>query len=64
MPRRDGQAAAPAAQAAAAARQRRAVRTRLRRGYQEMGPLNLALAEEGLLFEDGSAGPGEKVGPP
>ncbi len=31
--------------------ERRAIRASLRRGYREMGHLNLALAEEGLVFE-------------
>lgn len=31
--------------------QRIAIRESLRRGYREMGRLNLALAEEGLVFE-------------
>lgn len=30
---------------------RRAILANLRRGYRDMGQLNLALAEEGLVFE-------------
>lgn len=36
-------------------RKRRAMRDLMRRGYRAMGHLNLALAEEGPLFESGSA---------
>lgn len=34
-----------------AERKRREMREQLRRGYQEMAPINLVLAEEGLIFE-------------
>jgi len=34
-------------------RKRRELREKLKRGYQEMASLNLALAEEGLIWEAG-----------
>lgn len=67
MGRRNQSALFPRAEASGAEpelERRRAIRESLRRGYREMGRLNLTLAEEGLVFEHLSpAAQGQSVKP-